>query len=73
MLDNCSQTTLMWNKRLGALGLHKCRASITVKTMNGEIAKPSEVLNDIEAAQASNEREEKKYWLNYLADAVRRI
>lgn len=44
-----------------------------MKTMNGEIAKPSEVLNDIEAAQASNEREEKKYWLNYLADAVRRI
>ena len=44
-----------------------------MKTMNGEIAKPSEVLNDIEAAQASNEREEKKYWLNYLAHTHRRI
>lgn len=44
-----------------------------MKTMNGEMAKPSEVLNGIEAAQASNEREEKKYWLNYLAHTHRRI
>lgn len=73
MLDNCSQTTLMWNKHLGALGQHKYKASTTMKTMNGEMAKPSEVLNGIEAELASNEREEKKYWLNYLAHTHRRI
>ena len=44
-----------------------------MKTMNGEMAKPSEVVNGIEAVQASNEREEKKYWLNYLAHTHRRI
>ena len=31
-----------------------------MKTMNGEMAKPSELLNGIEAELASNEREEKQ-------------
>ena len=44
----------MRNKLLGALGLHGCKASITVKTMNGEVTKISEVLDGIEVAQASN-------------------
>ena len=59
MLDNCKQATFMRNKLLGALGLHGRKSSITVKTMNGEVTKSSEVLDNIEDAQASNEREEK--------------
>ena len=43
----------------GALGLLRRKSSITVKTMNGEAKKSSEVLDNIEVAQASNEREEK--------------
>ena len=35
------------------------QATFTVKTMNGEVTKSSEVLDGIEVAQASNEREEK--------------
>ena len=59
MLDNCSQATFMRNKPLGALGLHECKTSITVKTMNGEVTNSSEVLDGIEVAQASNQSEEK--------------
>ena len=59
MLDNCSQATFMQNKLLGDLGLHGCKTLITVKTMNGEVTKSSEVLYDIEVAQASNGKEEK--------------
>ena len=55
MLDNCSQATFMQNKLLGALGLHGHKTSITVKTMNGEVTKSSEVLDGIKVAQASNE------------------
>ena len=54
MLDNCSQATFMRNKLLGALGLHGRKTSITVKTMNGEVTRSSEVLNGIEVIQASN-------------------
>ena len=46
----------MWNN---FLVLHGCNASITVKTMNSEMTKSLEVLNGLEAAYASNEREEK--------------
>ena len=59
MLNNCSQATFMQNKLLGSLGLHGRKTSITVKTMNGEVTKSSEVLDGIEVAQASNESEEK--------------
>ena len=59
MLDNCSQANFMRNKLLGALGLHGRKTSITVKTMNVEVTKSSEVLDGIEVAQASNESEEK--------------
>ena len=59
MLDNCSQATFMRNKLLGALGLHGWRTSITVKTMNGEVTKSSEVLDGIAVAQVSNQSEEK--------------
>ena len=59
MLGNCSQATFMQNKLLGALGLHGRKSSITVKTMNGEVTKSSEVVNGIEVAQVSNQREEK--------------
>ena len=43
----------MRNKRLRALGLHGHKTFITVKTMNGEVTKSSEVLDGIEVAQAS--------------------
>ena len=59
MLDNCSQANFMRNKLLGALGLHGRKTSITVKTMNVEVTKSSEVLDGIKVAQASNESEEK--------------
>ena len=72
MLGNCSQATFMGNKLLGPLGLHGRKTSITVKTMNGEVTKSSEVLDGIEVAQASNEREE-KYGSNYLAHIHKRI
>ena len=42
----------MRNKLLGALGLHGRKTSITVKTMNAEVTKSSEVLDGIEVAQA---------------------
>ena len=59
MLDNCSQATFTRNKSLEALGLHGRKTRITVKTIYGDVTKPSEVLDGIEVAQASNEREEK--------------
>ena len=59
MLDNCSQANFMRNKLLGALGLHGRKTSITVKTMNVEVTKSSEVLDGIKVAQASNESEQK--------------
>ena len=62
MLDNCSQATFMQDKLLADLGLHGRKTSITVKTMNGEVTKSSEVLDDIEVAQASDEKEE-KVWI----------
>ena len=66
MLDNCIQATFRQNKLLGALGLHGNKISITMKTMNGEVTKSSEVLDGIEVAQASNERE-KKVWVQLLS------
>ena len=73
MLDNCSQATFMRNKLLGALGLHGCRTSITVKTMNGEVTKSSEVLHGIEVAHRLQMRAKKKYRYNYLAHTHKRI
>ena len=59
MLDNCSQASFTQKKLLGALGLHGHKTSITVKTMNGEVTKSSEVLDGIKVAQASNESKKK--------------
>ena len=59
ILGNCSQATFIQNKLLEVLGFHERKTFITVKTMNGEVTKSSEVLDGIEVAQASNEREEK--------------
>ena len=47
------------NKFLGALGLYGRKTSITVKAMNDEVTESFEVLDGIEAAQASNQSEEK--------------
>ena len=60
---NCSQATFRQKKLLGALGLHEYKTSITVKTLNDEVIKSSEVLDGIDIAQASNEREE-KLWVH---------
>ena len=66
MLDNFSQATFMQNELLVALGLHGRKTSITVKIINGEVTKSSEVLDGIEVAQASNESEEKLKKWKYL-------
>ena len=60
---NCSQATFRQKKLLGALGLHGYKTSITVKTLHDEVIKSSEVLDGIDIAQASNEREE-KLWVH---------
>ena len=52
MLDSCSQATFIQNKLLGVLGLHGWKTSITIKTINGEVAKSSEVLDGIEIVHA---------------------
>ena len=72
MLDGCSQATFMQNKLLGSLSLHGRKTSITVKTMNGEVTKSSEVLDGIEVAEASNESQE-RVWYSYLAHTYKRI
>ena len=41
------------------IGLHGRKTSITVKTMNGEVTKSSEMLDGIEVPQASIESKEK--------------
>ena len=56
ILDECSQGTSMQNKLLGALVLHGCNTSVTVKTMNSKVTKSSEVLDGAEVAQVSNEK-----------------
>ena len=71
MLDGCSQATFMQNKLLGALSLHGRKTSITVKTMNGEVTKSSEVLDGIEVAEASNESQETVLY-NYLAHTYKK-
>ena len=71
MLDNCSQATFMQKKHLGDLGLHGRKTLITVKTMNGEVTKSSEVLDDIEVAQASNGKEE-KVWVKLPSTYTRK-
>ena len=72
MLDSCSQATFIQNKLLGVLGLHGWKTSITMKTINGEVAKSSEVLDGIEVVHASKEREE-KVWFNLLRIYHKRI
>ena len=59
MFGNCSQATFMRNKFLAAISLHGRKTSITVKTMNGEVTKPSEVVDGIAVAQVSNQSKEK--------------
>ena len=48
---------------LSDLGTKGWKTSITVKTMNGEVTKSSEALEDLELAQASNG---KGYTWNYI-------
>ena len=44
---------------LSDLGIQGRKTSITVKTMNGEVTKSSEALEDLEVAQASNGKAER--------------
>jgi len=62
MLDTCSQATFAKINLLSNLGIQGRKTSITVKTMNGEITKASEVIEDLEVTEASNKNEE-KIWL----------
>ena len=48
MLDTCSQATFAKENLLSHLGIHWRKTSVTVKTMNGEVTKSSEALEDLE-------------------------
>ena len=62
MLDTCSQATFAKENLLSDLGIQGRKTSITVKTINGEVTKSSEALEDLEVAQASN-REAESVWV----------
>ena len=59
MLDTCSQATYAKENLLSDLGLPGRKASITVKTINGEVTKSSEAQEDLEVAQESNGKAER--------------
>ena len=59
MLNTCSQVTFAKEKSLSDLGIQGRKTSITIKTMNGEVTKSSEALEDLEVAQASNGKAER--------------
>ena len=48
MLNTCSQATFAKENLLSHLGIHWRKTSVTVKTMNGEVTKSSEALEDLE-------------------------
>ena len=54
MLDTGSHVTFAMKNLLSDLGVQGRKTSITVKTMNGEVPKSSEVLEDLEKAHTSN-------------------
>ena len=59
MLNTCSQATFAKENLLSDLGIQWRKTSITVKTKNGEVAKSSEALDNLEVAQASNGKAER--------------
>ena len=58
MLNTCSQVTFAKENLLSDLGIERRKTSITVKTMNGEVTKSSEALENLGVAQASNGKAE---------------
>lgn len=58
MLDTGSQATFV-KKNLSDLGMQKSKTTFTVKTMNGEVTKLSEALEDLEVTQTSNGKAER--------------
>ena len=54
ILDTCSQVTFAKEKLSIDLGIQGKKTSVTVKTMNGEVTKSSESLEDLEVDQALN-------------------
>ena len=62
MLSTCSQVTFAKEKSLSDLGIQGRKTSITIKTMNGEVTKSSEALEDLEVAQALN-GEAERVWV----------
>ena len=62
MLDTCSQATFAKEKLSSDLGIQGRKTSITIKTMNGEVTKSSEALEDLEVAQALN-GEAERVWV----------
>ena len=65
MLNTSSQATFATENLLSDLGIQGRKTSIMVKTMNGEVIKLSEALEDLEVAQASNGKAE-KVWVTLL-------
>ena len=62
MLGTCSQATFAKEKLSSDLGIQGRKTSITIKTMNGEVTKSSEALEDLEVAQALN-GEAERVWV----------
>ena len=65
MLDTCSQETFAKENLLSDLCIQGRKTSVTVKTMNREVTKLSEALEDLEVAQASNGQAE-SVWVKLL-------
>ena len=65
MLNTSSQATFATENLLSDLGIQGRKTSIMVKTMNGEVIKLSEALEDLEVAQASNGKAE-MVWVTLL-------
>ena len=59
MLDTGSQVTFAKEKLSSDLGIQGKKTSVTVKTMNGEVTKSSESLEDLEVDQALNRKSER--------------
>ena len=70
MLNTYSQAMFAKENLLSDVGTQGWKTSITVKTMNREITKSSEALEDLELTQASNG---KGYTWNYIYLQTRKL
>ena len=65
MLNTCSQATFPKENLLSDSGIQGRKASIAVKTMNAEVTKSSEALENLEVTQAANGKVE-RMWVKLL-------